>query len=167
MTTIPEQCSILASRRALIMHKAKRTPRQTSFLPSFSRPRSIIRQLRKTGRGIDLINFLQGEEGQCSRTFARLLRFFDHLSSHLREAEKRMRIFWSVWISWQRKVWTQRHLRGVDLKCRFLARENANSSPNFALRRCRHFGPSLSFSLTGQPPPPPPPALYQALLRLV
>ena len=32
MTTVPEQCSIRASRRALIMHKAKRTPRQISLL---------------------------------------------------------------------------------------------------------------------------------------
>ena len=32
----------------LIMHKAKWTPRQISFLPSVSRPRSIIRQLRKS-----------------------------------------------------------------------------------------------------------------------
>ena len=31
------------------MHKAKRTPRQISLLPSVSRPRSIIRQLRKFG----------------------------------------------------------------------------------------------------------------------
>ena len=32
----------------LIMHKAKWTPRQISLLPSVSRPRSIIRQLRKS-----------------------------------------------------------------------------------------------------------------------
>ena len=32
----------------LIMHKAKRTPRKISLLPSVSRPRSIIRQLRKS-----------------------------------------------------------------------------------------------------------------------
>ena len=32
-----------------IMHRAKRTPRQISLLPSVSRPRSIIRQLRKCG----------------------------------------------------------------------------------------------------------------------
>ena len=31
VTTVPEQCSIRASRRALIMHKAKRTPRQFSL----------------------------------------------------------------------------------------------------------------------------------------
>ena len=30
VTTVPEQCSIRASRIALIMHKAKRTPRQIS-----------------------------------------------------------------------------------------------------------------------------------------
>ena len=32
----------------LILHKAKWTPRQISLLPSVSRPRSIIRQLRKS-----------------------------------------------------------------------------------------------------------------------
>ena len=31
------------------MHKAKWTPRQISLLPSVSRPRSIIRQLQKSG----------------------------------------------------------------------------------------------------------------------
>ena len=31
----------------LILHKAKRTPRKISLLPSVSRPRSVIRQLRK------------------------------------------------------------------------------------------------------------------------
>ena len=31
------------------MHKAKRTPRRISLLPSVSPPRSIIRQLRKLG----------------------------------------------------------------------------------------------------------------------
>ena len=38
----------------LIMHKAKRTLRQISLLPSVSRPRSIIRPLRKSGMMIDL-----------------------------------------------------------------------------------------------------------------
>ena len=54
VTTVPEQCSIRASCRALIMHKAKRTPRQISLLPSVSRLRSIIRQLRKSGIVITL-----------------------------------------------------------------------------------------------------------------
>ena len=40
----------------LHMHKAKRTPRQISLLPSVSRPRSIIRQLRKLGQFSKLSN---------------------------------------------------------------------------------------------------------------
>ena len=35
VTTVPEQCSIRASRRALIMHKAKRTPSQLPLFPIF------------------------------------------------------------------------------------------------------------------------------------
>ena len=49
VTTVREQCSIRASRWALMMHKAKRTPRQISLLPSVSQPRSIIRQIQKLG----------------------------------------------------------------------------------------------------------------------
>ena len=37
------------------MHRAKRTPRQISLLPSVSRPRSIIRQLRKSSFSVILL----------------------------------------------------------------------------------------------------------------
>ena len=51
--TVPEQCSIRLSRRALIMHKAKRTSRQIPLLPSVSRlkwNRQQIRQFRNFGQ---------------------------------------------------------------------------------------------------------------------
>ena len=48
----------------LIMHKAKRTPRQISLLPSVSRPRSVIRQLRSCLM-IDLSRETDGNNEIC------------------------------------------------------------------------------------------------------
>ena len=47
----------------LIMHKAKWTPRQISLLPSVSRPRLIIRQLRKSFRSCLMIDLGHETDG--------------------------------------------------------------------------------------------------------
>ena len=56
------------SLRALITHKAKRTPRQISLLSSVLRPRSIIRQIRKSGLNIKIIATYNMNHVNCEST---------------------------------------------------------------------------------------------------
>ena len=61
------------------MHKAKRTPRQISLLPSVSRPKSIIRQLGKFGpnfRSCLMIDL--GHETDGNSEFSRLAQPLQH-----------------------------------------------------------------------------------------
>ena len=49
---------------------------------------------------------------------------------------------------WQRKVWTQRHLRGEKLRCKFLARESAKLFPNFSVLARKSENYFANFSAT-------------------
>ena len=121
--------------------------------------------------GINLIHFFdEKKDGAAGNSIVFFFRCFDPLSRHLTEVKRsrrvrilrRMRTVSSSATFWQRKVWTQRHLIGKKLRCKFLARKVQNSSPIpafwqgkvqtsspiSALLRWRHFRLSLSLSLS-------------------
>ena len=98
-------------------------------------------------------SFLQWEERRSSRKFDRLFRCFHPLSRHLTEV-KRSRfpedceLFQIVQRFWQRKVWTQRHLRGEKPRCKFLARKSAKFFANFSVLARKSANFFANFSAT-------------------